>query len=85
MDNRVPMLLGALAGAITGAVCGYLYFTEDGRRLRADLGPTIDELSREWTNVRDAAGRARDAAHEGMASIRQMDEAIRADDFGFPR
>lgn len=49
------MWLGAVAGAVAGAVCGYLYFTEPGRRLREDLEPRLGDLAREWERARAAA------------------------------
>ena len=47
MDERVPIWLGALAGAMAGAAVGYLYFTPNGRRLREDLEPQLAELVKE--------------------------------------
>ena len=79
MGNRIPVLLGAVAGAIAGAACGYLYFTDAGRRLRADLEPKLEDLAREWSRARDAAARAGQAAGDGWQSVRQMDQTLRAD------
>ena len=58
VDNRVPVWLGAVVGAVAGAIGGYLYFTEPGRRLRADIEPRIGDLAREVARARDAATRA---------------------------
>jgi gas vesicle protein len=79
MDSRVPIWFGALVGALAGAIGGYLYFTDEGRRLRKDLEPRIGELAREWTHARDAAMKASAAANEGWQSVRQMDQTLRAD------
>ena len=44
MSDRTSILLGALAGAVVGGAAGYLFFTEEGRRLREDLEPKLMDL-----------------------------------------
>jgi gas vesicle protein len=44
--------LCALAGAVAGSAVGYLFFTEEGRRLREDLEPRIAELMTEVEKAR---------------------------------
>jgi hypothetical protein len=77
VENRAAIVLGALAGAMAGAVCGYLYLTEEGQRLRADIEPRIGELAREIGKAREAATRAREAAAEGWQSVRHVDATLR--------
>lgn len=79
MDNRIPIWLGALAGAIAGAAAGYLYFTPAGRRLREDLEPTLRDLSSELQRTRDVAGRASAVASDRWQSVRDMDARLRKD------
>ncbi len=59
MDDRTSILLGALAGAVAGGCAGYLFFTEEGRRLREDLEPRLSdlvaELGKAQTMVKDAS------------------------------
>lgn len=52
MSDRTSILLGALAGAVVGGAAGYLFFTEEGRRLRADLEPKLMDLMGEIDKAR---------------------------------
>lgn len=58
MDDRTSILLSVLAGAVAGGCVGYLFFTEEGRRLREDLEPKLKdlviELNKARTMVKDA-------------------------------
>jgi hypothetical protein len=44
--------MGALAGAVAGGCVGYLFFTEEGRRLREDLEPKLADLVAELDKAR---------------------------------
>ena len=55
------MLLGACTGAVLGAACGYLFFTDRGRALRDDLAPRVADLVDELQRARATAVRAKDA------------------------
>lgn len=52
MSDRTSILLGALAGAVVGSAAGYLFFTEEGRRLREDLEPKLMDLMGEIDKAR---------------------------------
>ena len=52
MDERSSILLGVLAGAVAGGCVGYLFFTEDGRRVREDLLPKVEDLVAELNKAR---------------------------------
>ena len=58
MNDRTSILLSALAGAVIGGCVGYLFLTDDGRRLREDLEPKltglVNEFERARTMVKDA-------------------------------
>ena len=56
------MLVGALGGAVLGALAGFLFLTERGRRIRDELQPRLAELVNEFQRVRLAADRARTRA-----------------------
>lgn len=47
MRERQTIVGGALVGAVLGALAGYLFFTERGRRLRRDVEPQLRTIVRE--------------------------------------
>lgn len=55
MREGTGVLLGMVGGALLGGVAGYLYLTEDGRRLRARLEPQLTALADYVLRVRDSA------------------------------
>jgi hypothetical protein len=69
VDDRARVVMSACLGALVGGVAGYLFLTEDGRRLRERLEPGMDELLREMRRLRSAAEKARMTAREGMLAI----------------
>jgi hypothetical protein len=69
VDERSRVLLATCLGAVVGGVCGWLYLTESGGRLRAQIEPKLDELIGEMTRVRGTVEKARTAANEGWRSL----------------
>ncbi len=72
MDDRGRILLSAVLGALAGGLAGYLYLTEDGRRVRERLEPGLDDVGRELRRLRGAVDRARVAAAEGWQTIEDL-------------
>ncbi|MEW5984165.1 MAG: YtxH domain-containing protein [Acidobacteriota bacterium] len=72
MDDRSRILLSAVLGALAGGVAGYLYLTDDGRRVRERLEPGLEDLGRELRRLRGAIDRARVAAEEGWQTIEDL-------------
>jgi gas vesicle protein len=68
--------MSACLGAIIGGVAGYLFLTEDGRRLRERLEPGMDDLLREMRHLRSAAEKARLAAAEGVQTVSELRRSI---------
>jgi hypothetical protein len=62
--------VGAMAGAFVGGVCGYLFLTENGRRLREDLGPRLNDVMSELGRAQSTMQRARAAVTETFPSER---------------
>jgi len=62
-DSRA--LSATVVGAVIGGVAGYLFFTAEGRRLRRQLEPALDDLARELSSFRATVNRAADVASEG--------------------
>jgi hypothetical protein len=62
----------AAIGAAAGAVFGFLYLTEQGRRIRAEIEPRIDEFVGEVRSLRGTVEKAKAAAQESWQSIADM-------------
>lgn len=78
MEDRARVVMSACLGALVGGVAGYLFLTEDGRRLRERLEPGMDDLLREMRHLRSAAEKARLAAAEGLMTIGELRKAVKA-------
>ncbi len=72
MDNRSRILLSSFIGALAGGIAGYLYLTDDGRRMRARLEPGLDDVIREVRRLRSSVEKARLAAEEGWRTIESL-------------
>jgi hypothetical protein len=72
VDERSRVLLATLLGAVVGGVWGWLYLTDSGRRVRAQIDPKLDDFMRELQNVRGTVEKARTAANEGWRSLSEM-------------
>lgn len=71
VDDRTSILWCALAGAVVGGAAGYLFFTEDGRRLREDLEPRVVDLLAEIEKARVLLN-APDSSRQSRADIRPI-------------
>jgi gas vesicle protein len=78
------MFLSTLAGAALGAAAGYLYFTENGRRMRSQIEPKLDEVMHEVQRLGGTVARVRSVASEGWRSISQLAGETRQE-WGRPR
>ena len=72
MDERSRVLMTTCLGAVVGGVCGWLYLTESGRKLREQIEPRLDDLIGEMTRVRGTVEKARTAANEGWRSLNDI-------------
>jgi hypothetical protein len=72
VDDRSRVLVATCLGAVAGGVCGWLYLTEGGRRVRDQIEPKLDELMRELTRVRGTVEKARSVASEGWRSLNDV-------------
>jgi gas vesicle protein len=55
----------SIVGAVIGGVAGYLFFTDEGRRLRRQIEPALDDIARELNSFRLTLGKAAGVANEG--------------------
>ena len=72
MDERSRVLMATIVGAALGGVYGWLYLTENGRRMREQIEPKLDDFIGEITRVRGTVEKARSAANEGWRSLSEI-------------
>ena len=60
MDERSRVLAASLIGAVAGGVWGWLYMTENGRRVRDQIEPKLDDFVNE---IGARARHRREGAH----------------------
>lgn len=72
MDERSRVLMATLMGAAVGGVCGWLYMTENGRRVRDQIEPKLDDFMAELTRLRGTVEKATSAANEGWRSLNDV-------------
>jgi hypothetical protein len=63
------MACATLIGAALGCVVGFLFLTERGRRVRADLRPRLAEFAQEAQRLQGVAGKLRHAAEGSLNTI----------------
>jgi gas vesicle protein len=87
-DDRPSPRVGPIAtmavGAAVGFAVGYLYLTEDGKRLRDRIEPWLDQSVDEIRRLREAALKARRAWDEGRDSfnvVRRLGSGTRGEDW----
>jgi hypothetical protein len=71
VDERSRVLAAAVIGAVAGGVWGWLYMTENGRRVRDQIEPKLDDLVNEIGRIRGTVEKARTAASEGLRSLNE--------------
>jgi hypothetical protein len=69
VEERSRVLLATVLGAAAGGIWGWLYLTEQGRRVRSQIEPKLDDFIREMHALRGTVEKARTAANEGWRSL----------------
>ena len=64
--------MATLVGAVVGGVGGWLYMTENGRRVRDQIEPKLDDFMNEIARLRGTVEKARTAANEGWRSLNDV-------------
>jgi len=54
----------SIVGAVIGGVAGYLFFTNEGRRLRRQIEPALEDFARELNSFRSTLAKAAGVASE---------------------
>jgi gas vesicle protein len=75
----------AIVGAVVGGLAGYLFLTDDGRRLRRQLEPALDDFARELNSFRATVSKAVGVANEGWQLLNEaMGESGQAAQSRYP-
>lgn len=82
MEDRSRVVIAMLIGAAVGGVWGYLYLTDAGRRVRAQIEPKLDDFMSELHRMRGTIEKARAAANEGWRSLNELTGQPREPQFG---
>lgn len=72
MTDRTKVVLSAVAGALGGAVAGYLLFTRHGEELREQLGPGLDEVMGRLQDLQASVQHARGVAEQSWSALRDV-------------
>jgi hypothetical protein len=72
VDERSRVFMAAFLGAVVGGLWGWLYMTENGRRVREQIEPKLDDFMNELTRMRGTVEKARTAASEGWRSLNDV-------------
>ena len=84
MGNSRAMA-AAIVGAVVGGVAGYLFLTDDGRRLRRQLEPALEDFARELNSFRSTIAQAAGVANEGWQLLNEaMGESGQATQSRYP-
>lgn len=72
MTDRTKVVLSAMAGALGGAVAGYLVFTKQGEQLREQLGPGLEEVIGRLQDLQASVQHARGVAEQSWSALRDV-------------
>ena len=75
MSEQSRVMMGAVVGALVGAVGTYLFLTESGRGLRDRLEPAVDEMQREFARFQRTLEKLGDMAGEGARVVQEFNAA----------
>ncbi|HMD34597.1 MAG TPA: hypothetical protein VKH42_06500 [Vicinamibacterales bacterium] len=76
MNDFSRTMAATVAGAAVGGVIGYLFFTPEGRTLRRQIEPTIEDLARELASFRTTVHKAAGVANDGWRLLNEVTGAI---------
>jgi len=64
-------LAASMVGAVIGGIAGYLFFTDEGRRLRRAIEPALEDFARELNSFRSTVSKAAGVATEGWKLLNE--------------
>ena len=65
-----------VAGAVIGALAGYIFFTERGRAIRYSIEPALEDLRRELVQFRSTIQNIAGVANEGWEMLNDTIGAV---------
>ena len=71
MREKSQAIAATVVGAVLGGMAGYMFFTDNGRTMRRQLEPAIDDFSRELASFRGTLQRAMGVANEGWKVLNE--------------
>ena len=72
MTDRTKIMVSALAGALGGAVAGYLFLTKNGEELREQLGPGLEDVIGRLQDLQASVQHARGVADQSWSALRDI-------------
>ena len=72
MTDRTKIVVAALAGALGGAVAGYLFLTKDGEELREQVGPGLEDVIGRLQDLQASVQHARGVADQSWSALRDI-------------
>jgi gas vesicle protein len=66
------IMLSALAGAVGGAVAGYLFLTKSGEQVREQLGPRLEDVVGRLQELQASVQHARGVADQSWSALRDI-------------
>lgn len=66
MSDRTVLVVGAIAGAMVGAILSHFILTPRGRQALEEIDHRFDEVIREVGRMSQSAGRIARSANEGL-------------------
>jgi hypothetical protein len=72
VTDRSKIVLSAAAGALGGAVAGYLFFTRHGEAVREQLGPGLEDLLGRLQDLQASVQHARGVAEQSWSTLRDV-------------
>ena len=70
--NNSREIVVTITGAVLGGMAGYLFFTDGGRKVRRQLEPVLEELSREFVSIRRSVQEASGVTTQGWMLLNDM-------------
>ena len=71
MTDNSRAIAATIVGAVIGGFAGYMFFTEHGRRLRRQLEPALEDITRELDHFRGTLNKAAGVASEGWKLLNE--------------